>query len=202
MCFHVALFGDVPCFAARGVVLIVHSAALGQVNSRLLGKREHSSTQTCVCSGHSPRFVTRTQHKALHLDMAWPCLYYVQEEVDKVLQRAHWDDESEMWVLEHLSDTHPAASLMAGGGGSGGGSQQLPYGLMPGSSRPFAVPGLRRPVSAFTKAALMSGDMNPRFRWVPLCLCCCTSNWLGVRLTGVKCILPVTACASCRLAWP
>jgi hypothetical protein len=127
--------------------------------------RNVSSTQTRVCFRptvglHHQDSVTNC---VLHRGLDVCC---VQEEVDKVLQRAHWDDESEMWVLEHLSDTHPAAPLLAGGGGANSGSQQLPYGLMPGSSRPYAVPGLRRPVSAFTKAALMSGDMNPRFRWV------------------------------------
>jgi hypothetical protein len=87
--------------------------------------------------------------------------------VDKVLQRAHWDDESEMWVLERLSDTHPASALFPGISDTGSrrqSKQQLPFGVMPSSSRPYAVPGTRRPMSAFTKAALASGDMNPRFR--------------------------------------
>jgi hypothetical protein len=94
--------------------------------------------------------------------------------VFKVLQRAHWDEESEMWVLERLSDTHPASALCPGSSSSssdaaGGGRRQsqqqgLPFGVMPSSSRPYAVQGTRRPMSAFTKAALASGDMNPRFR--------------------------------------
>lgn len=94
----------------------------------------------------------------------------LQEEVFKVLQRAHWDEESEMWVLERLSDTYPASTLFPGsssdadGGGRLSQQQGLPFGVMPSSSRPYAVQGTRRPMSAFTKAALVSGDMNPRFR--------------------------------------
>ena len=100
-----------------------------------------------------------------------PLAMHVQEEVDKVLQRAHWDDESEMWVLERLSDTHPASALFPGSSGGAGGQQRAPFGVMPSSSRPYAVQGTRRPMSAFTKHALMSGDMNPRFRWARACVC-------------------------------
>lgn len=80
-----------------------------------------------------------------------------------MLQRAHWDDESEMWVLQRLSDTHPAAALFPGSSDASS-HQQAPFGVMPSSSRPYAVRGTRRPMSAFTKHALTSGDMNPRFR--------------------------------------
>ncbi len=111
-----------------------------------------------------------------------------------MLQRAHWDDEAEVWVLERLSDTNPAAAFCrssssyyadsaasaAAGGGGGGGSRQgkrnkglqqqgqqqqsLQGSVMPGSCRPIAVPGARRPTCNFTKAAALSGDMNTRFR--------------------------------------
>lgn len=101
-------------------------------------------------------------------DLRWlctaHCVYGQQEEVDKVLQRAHLDDESEMWVLERLSDTHPASALFPGSGDNGS-RQHAPFGVMPSSSRPCAVQGTRRPMSQFTKAALASGDMNPRFRY-------------------------------------
>jgi hypothetical protein len=105
--------------------------------------------------------------------------------VDQVLQRAHWDDEAEVWVLERLSDPNPAAAF-SGGGSSGSYSQSAAAsagsrcrgqqqqqqgcgaGVMPGSCRPIAVLGARRPTSNFTKAAALAGDMNPRFR----CVCC------------------------------
>lgn len=104
-----------------------------------------------------------------------------------MLQRAHWDDEAEVWVLERLSDTNPAATFCsapsstfyddsAAAAASSGSSpspsskskgqqqRQQCCGVMPGSCRPIAVPGARRPTSNFTKAAALSGDMNPRFR--------------------------------------
>jgi hypothetical protein len=120
-------------------------------------------------------------------------LLLLQEEVDQVLQRAHWDDEAEVWVLERLSDPNPAAAAAFSGGGSSSsysqpasasagsrgaglssksrGQQQQQQqqqgcgaGVMPGSCRPIAVLGARRPTSNFTKAAALAGDMNPRFR--------------------------------------
>jgi hypothetical protein len=105
----------------------------------------------------------------------------LQEEVDQVLQRAHWDDEAEVWVLERLSDPNPAAAFSSGSysqtaaasaGSKCRGQQQQQQqqgcgaGVMPGSCRPIAVLGARRPTSNFTKAAALAGDMNPRFRWV------------------------------------
>eukprot|EP00879_Flechtneria_rotunda_P031664 GHRR01034613.1.p1 GENE.GHRR01034613.1~~GHRR01034613.1.p1 ORF type:complete len:168 (+),score=67.27 GHRR01034613.1:522-1025(+) len=41
-------------------------------------------------------------------------------------------------------------------------SQQ--WDVTPGSCRPVGTAGARRPLSNFTKAAALSGDMNPRFR--------------------------------------
>lgn len=109
-----------------------------------------------------------------------------------MLQRAHWDDEAEMWVLERLaatSDPRDALSLFRAAAGSSGGDeaarssssrrttqqqqQQGSFGVMQSSGRPYATPGARRPMSAFTKAALLSGDMNPRFR------CVCLARWLS-----------------------
>jgi hypothetical protein len=125
----------------------------------------------------------------------------LQEEVDQVLQRAHWDDEAEVWVLERLSDPNPAVAFSGGGCGSYShiaasaagsrgssptskcrGQQQQQQqqqqqgwgaGVMPGSCRPIAVPGARRPTSNFTKAAALAGDMNPRFRCVICMQCSC-----------------------------
>jgi hypothetical protein len=95
-----------------------------------------------------------------------------------VLQRAHWDDEAEVWVLERLSDPNPAAAFSSGSysqmaaasaGSKCRGQQQQQgcgAGVMPGSCRPIAVLGARRPTSNFAKAAALAGDMNPRFRCV------------------------------------
>jgi hypothetical protein len=120
------------------------------------------------------------------------CCICLQEEVDQVLQRARWDDEAEVWVLERLSDPNPAVAfsssnnysqIAAVSAGSRGGSssskcrgqqqqqqQQQGWGagVMPGSCRPIAVLGARRPTSNFTKAAALAGDMNPRFRYANL----------------------------------
>eukprot|EP00798_Chlamydomonas_sp_ICE-L_P012352 gene12352-15530_t len=69
------------------------------------------------------------------------------EEVQKVMRRAHWDDEREVWVLERLSDImskrDPATSTMR---------------------RPVSASGTRRPTSDFAKLASAMGDMNPRFK--------------------------------------
>mmetsp|Transcript_17939 Transcript_17939/g.53743 ORF Transcript_17939/g.53743 Transcript_17939/m.53743 type:complete len:766 (-) Transcript_17939:710-3007(-) len=67
------------------------------------------------------------------------------EEVQKVMRRAHWDDEREVWVLERLSDVgkREAAALVR---------------------RPVSAVGTRRPTSSFAKMANAMGDMNPRFR--------------------------------------
>lgn len=96
----------------------------------------------------------------------------MQEEVDKVLQRAHWDEEAELWALDRLSDTQPSTALLPADSGAAQQQQhklqQQPFGVMPSSSRPYAVRSTRRPMCAFTKAALASGDMNPRFRWAML----------------------------------
>lgn len=101
----------------------------------------------------------------------------MQEEVDKVLQRAHWDEEGELWVLERLGDVNPAASFSNSGSGyydgpSGsargnkGSSKPLQgiCGVTAGSCRPIAVLGAKWPTSNFTKQAAISGDMNPRYR--------------------------------------
>mmetsp|Transcript_12810 Transcript_12810/g.33988 ORF Transcript_12810/g.33988 Transcript_12810/m.33988 type:complete len:804 (+) Transcript_12810:279-2690(+) len=66
------------------------------------------------------------------------------EEVQKVMKRAHWDYEREVWVLERLSDM---------------GRREMPV-----SKRPVSASGQRRPVSDFAKLANAMGDMNPRFR--------------------------------------
>nr|AEG74528.1 kinesin-2 motor subunit FLA8 [Dunaliella salina] len=66
------------------------------------------------------------------------------EEVQKVMKRAHWDYEREVWVLERLSDM---------------GRREMPV-----SKRPVSASGQKRPVSDFAKLANAMGDMNPRFR--------------------------------------
>jgi len=66
------------------------------------------------------------------------------EEVQKVMRRAHWDDEREVWVLERLSDM-----------------SRRDTGTM---RRPVSASGQRRPTSDFAKLATAMGDMNPRFK--------------------------------------
>ncbi|EFJ51094.1 kinesin-like protein [Volvox carteri f. nagariensis] len=68
------------------------------------------------------------------------------EEVQKVMKRAHWDDEREVWVLERLSDI---------------GKRETAAG---NSRRPVSASGQRRPTSDFAKLANAMGDMNPRFK--------------------------------------
>eukprot|EP00201_Polytomella_parva_P015707 CAMPEP_0175058252 /NCGR_PEP_ID=MMETSP0052_2-20121109/11744_1 /TAXON_ID=51329 ORGANISM="Polytomella parva, Strain SAG 63-3" /NCGR_SAMPLE_ID=MMETSP0052_2 /ASSEMBLY_ACC=CAM_ASM_000194 /LENGTH=731 /DNA_ID=CAMNT_0016323611 /DNA_START=71 /DNA_END=2263 /DNA_ORIENTATION=+ len=69
------------------------------------------------------------------------------EEVQKVMKRAHWDEDREVWVLERLSDV---------------GRRDV---AVPGSSRrPVSASGQRRPTSDFAKMASAMGDMNPRFK--------------------------------------
>ncbi|MEW5311561.1 MAG: hypothetical protein WDW38_003270 [Sanguina aurantia] len=68
------------------------------------------------------------------------------EEVQKVMKRAHWDDEREVWVLERLSDL---------------GKREVAAGNV---KRPVSASGQRRPTSEFSKLASAMGDMNPRFK--------------------------------------
>ncbi|KAG2498997.1 hypothetical protein HYH03_003183 [Edaphochlamys debaryana] len=68
------------------------------------------------------------------------------EEVQKVMKRAHWDDEREVWVLERLSDI---------------GKRETATGA---NRRPVSASGQRRPTSDFAKMANAMGDMNPRFK--------------------------------------
>lgn len=79
-----------------------------------------------------------------------------------MLRRARWDDDTESWVLERGPPDQASGDgdASASGGGDGGGYPAgSPWGL-----RPVATPGAGRPVSAFARAALARGDMNPRFR--------------------------------------
>lgn len=95
---------------------------------------------------------------------------HMQEEVDKVLQRAHWEEEAELWVMERLSSSSLATAFSNTGTwsahdtGSTGKQRQEGCGVMPCSCRPIAVAGAKRPISNMTKAAALSGDMNPRYR--------------------------------------
>ncbi|KAG2453560.1 hypothetical protein HYH02_001779 [Chlamydomonas schloesseri] len=68
------------------------------------------------------------------------------EEVQKVMKRAHWDDEREVWVLERLSDIGKRESAQGA------------------NRRPVSASGQRRPTSDFAKLANAMGDMNPRFK--------------------------------------
>mmetsp|Transcript_30217 Transcript_30217/g.77012 ORF Transcript_30217/g.77012 Transcript_30217/m.77012 type:complete len:779 (-) Transcript_30217:292-2628(-) len=66
------------------------------------------------------------------------------EEVQKVMRRAHWDEEREVWVLERLSDLGKRDTQLL--------------------KRPVSASGQRRPTSDFAKLANAMGDMNPRFK--------------------------------------
>lgn len=66
------------------------------------------------------------------------------EEVQKVMRRAHWDEEREVWVLERLSDIGKRDTGNV--------------------KRPVSASGQRRPTSDFAKLANAMGDMNPRFK--------------------------------------
>lgn len=87
-----------------------------------------------------------------------------------MLRRAHWDDQSESWVLERLAEQQPDEDAAAAAAGVSGRSSDSDHGPPPGAGRPWgrrpvAWPGAKRPVSAMARAALARGDMNPRFRW-------------------------------------
>ncbi len=79
------------------------------------------------------------------------------EEVSKVMRRAHWDEEREVWVLERLSDSTTASTS------NGGAAAARGAGVASGSGR-RGVSSARRPMSGFAKRAAAAGDMNPRFR--------------------------------------
>ena len=89
-----------------------------------------------------------------------------QEAVQKVVRRASWDEDSDSWVLGRgpAADQGGGVAGAAAAGGAGGGAAAAPGDGSPWGPRPVAAPGARRPVSAFARAALACGDMNPRFR--------------------------------------
>lgn len=115
----------------------------------------------------------------------------MQEEVNKVLARAHWEAETETWTLARLPPTDPTRPmpldpLLPQPLSTAELQQRFNCGIMPASGRPFTTPGARRPMCSLTKAALLAGDMNPRFR-------CGVSG----RVQG--CRLPCLLCAVRRL---
>jgi hypothetical protein len=124
-----------------------------------------------------------------------------QDEVQKVLRRAHWDDESEAWVLERLADglgdvpEGPPGARTPWNGSSGGAAAAgcvagRPGDGQPWGPRPVATPGARRPVSALARAAAAAGDMNPRFRTENILAMeldmpeRVTTDWWGERIEG------------------
>lgn len=86
-----------------------------------------------------------------------------QEEVDKALARARWDEEGDDWVLDPPQSMAPPP-LEHGSRSSGGRGGAAAPNVQGGSTRLIAVPGAKRPTCAFTSAAVIAGDMNPRFR--------------------------------------
>jgi hypothetical protein len=124
--------------------------------ARRSGWAAQPSAHTAAASGGA-RFLPAS-HKDTTLPFSRP-----QEEVQKVLRRAQWDEDSESWVLERLGDDAPGAppdapdappSAAAAAPGDG-----RPFGR-----RPVAAASAARPVSALARAAAAGGDMNPRFR--------------------------------------
>ncbi|GBG62900.1 hypothetical protein CBR_g34272 [Chara braunii] len=63
------------------------------------------------------------------------------EEVGKIMRKAHWDEEHEQWVIEHLSYA--------------GNNHKV--------KRPVSAVGQRRPVSDYARIASAMGDQNPRY---------------------------------------
>ena len=59
----------------------------------------------------------------------------------QVMQRAHWDDEREVWVLERLSDVGKREVVATGT-----------------ARRPVSASGQRRPMSGFAKIANQMGQ--------------------------------------------
>ncbi|GMH45965.1 hypothetical protein BSKO_13929 [Bryopsis sp. KO-2023] len=74
------------------------------------------------------------------------------EEVAKVMRRARWEEEREIWVLERSADSLSKDKNENAGGNQGG------------MKRPMSAAGQRRPISAFAKMVMAIGEMNPRFK--------------------------------------
>jgi len=85
----------------------------------------------------------RILHQQMRLKDLVIDLFVPTEETHKVMRRAAWDEERDLWVLERLQ----AAATEA-----------------PAAKRPVSASGLRRPTTDFTKVATAMGDLNPRFR--------------------------------------
>lgn len=83
----------------------------------------------------------------LNMKQAIIDMFVPQEEVQKVMKRAAWDNETETWRLERL-----------------GGDSTESGGDAAKARRPMSASNSRRPTSAFAKAQILQGDLNPRFK--------------------------------------
>lgn len=72
-----------------------------------------------------------------------PQSFVPAEEVNKIMRRAHWDEDHERWILEGVQYAGNNAKL----------------------KRPMSAAGQRRPVSDYARIAAAMGDNNPRFRY-------------------------------------
>mmetsp|Transcript_18106 Transcript_18106/g.58577 ORF Transcript_18106/g.58577 Transcript_18106/m.58577 type:complete len:365 (+) Transcript_18106:63-1157(+) len=69
------------------------------------------------------------------------------EEAQKVMNRAHWFDEEEVWVLQRLSRTEQEKDQRKAA-----------------PQRPVSAAGQKRPVSDYARMVNAMGDLNPRFK--------------------------------------
>lgn len=105
-----------------------------------MGHAMLNSTRALYCEYMYTMHDARHHNSWLVHPHACRCLHF------RVMRRAHWDGEREVWVLERLSDVgkREAAAVV--------------------NRRPVSAAGVRRPTSSFAKIANAMGDMNPRFR--------------------------------------
>ena len=72
-------------------------------------------------------------------DSVGVCVFSIQpSSLIQVMNRAQWDEEQEIWVMQQLRDVR--------------------------SKRPISKPNHRRPVTAYAQAAVALGDHNPRYK--------------------------------------
>ncbi|GAQ91439.1 Kinesin-like protein [Klebsormidium nitens] len=64
------------------------------------------------------------------------------EEVNKIMRRAHWDEDHERWILEGVQYAGNNAK----------------------AKRPISAAGQRRPISDYARIAVAMGENNPRFK--------------------------------------
>ena len=67
------------------------------------------------------------------------------DDVQKIMRRANWDEETETWILEQLPASNAANRPNSG-------------------KRPVSAANSKRPTSGYAKMVTAMGDLNPRFK--------------------------------------